>query len=220
MSEDEKSTERKNGVTFLTLRRLFLYNLKDIKLKVIGFGDVPHNGVVGRLGAALYLLKAYCRLGCGAFKHLAEKAVRHKMRAGAGGKIAPSGQQFHCLTVYLTIAAYCLSNGCVAFSKGRRVKNNKIPRMCLLCLRLVKEIKNVAFYKAYLAGKSVKSRVARRAFQCICRNVYRRNALGATCGAVKGKSARVGKAVQNVLPLALFDTAARLYFWSRKKPVF
>lgn len=58
-----------------------LHNLKNIKLKVIGLGYIPEDGVVWGLLAGLDLLKRNMSLGRGFSQHFDEQTVFHKVRA-------------------------------------------------------------------------------------------------------------------------------------------
>ena len=55
-------------------RPFALHHLEDEELQVVGFGNAPDNGVVGRLLALLDLSQLHARVMCGACHHMFETA--------------------------------------------------------------------------------------------------------------------------------------------------
>ena len=71
--------------------------MKQIEFQVIGFWDVPQDGVVWGLLAGFDLAEVDVGVSGGAVQHFAEELLCHEMGTGTGGQIDVYKRQYHVL---------------------------------------------------------------------------------------------------------------------------
>ena len=100
--------------------------MENKKLQIIGFGDVPENGMIGGLLTGFDLTKSHSGIGGSIVKHLLEVDFGHEMGAGAGGKIGAPFHELHGAAVDLSVPLDGVLQGISAFGECRGIQDHKI----------------------------------------------------------------------------------------------
>ena len=154
---------------------------------------------------------------------LDKQSFPHEMGAGRRREVSPSGQQLHCPEIDLFVSAGCGIDRLTALGEGRRIEDDKVELI----------IRVMAFHHLRQQVEYIFRDKTHPVFQMVASGVfpvpsgwqiprYR------PPGRVQHRPSLHSKANEPVwvkqsstrFPLASRATARRLYFWSRKKPVF
>ena len=116
--------------------------------------------MVGGLLSAFDLTELNACIHSGVVKHSAKQFIGHKVRTGAGGKIAAPWQQLHGLGVDSLITLYRIGNRLAALGKRRRIENYVVIFAFLPSLKLCQKVKHILADKAHAFAQSVELRIA------------------------------------------------------------
>ena len=193
-----------------------LYQLEQVKFKIISFGYVHKRRVVRRLPPGFYELQGnVCVPRCG-LHHLNEQLVIHKMRAGTGGKIAAPGQQLHCAEVDLLIAAFCPLYRLAALGERGGIQYDEVIIRVLIAKR-GKKVKYICRDEIHLVNKAVAPCVKLCHLYGGIGYVHGGYAISAAQCCIQGEGTGVCKAVQHLFACGYLGHGLTVVFLIKEK---
>ena len=194
--------------------------MEDEEFEVIGFGDVPEDGVIGALLAGFDLAEPHAGISGGVVEHLLEIGFGHEVRAGAGGEIAAARQELHGFEVDLFVALDRVFERVASLGKGGGIEDDKIVVAFARLRHVGEQIKHVGADEIHASVKPVADGVLARHGDRVGGDVHRGHVRGTPCGGVETKGARVGKAIEHAAAVGDLANRRAVVLLVKEKAVF
>ena len=98
----------KSSITASFQSLLFINNLEDVELQVIGLIRRPQNWVIRSLGAVLYLAEAFVDVVSRLVDGFREEFIVHEVGTRTGTQVTAVFDQFHAAQIDFTISLDCI----------------------------------------------------------------------------------------------------------------
>ena len=102
------SNPYKSSITATFQSLLFINDLKNVELQVIGLIRRPQNWVIRGLGAVLYLTEAFVNVVSRLVDGFREEFIVHEVGTRTGAQVAAVFDQFHAAQIDFTISLDCV----------------------------------------------------------------------------------------------------------------